>query len=188
MFSVCYCFMHTLVFIVGAYSTWAFVPIMFMNWSVILSDFSNSRALIATRSCRELVMCLVINLALFMLFFFFFFTLNGPSRMFSHFFRCCWVVLLPLESVSLFLSLFFTSASVSTFVPPFLFVCVLYLVRNVQSQKCKVMLLKCVMWCIIQNSMLRHKCVLCRLDHVPTIVVIHAYFPYLGGELASTDV
>lgn len=70
MFSVCYCFMHTLVFIVGAYSTWAFVPIMFMNWSVILSDFSNSRALIATRSCRELVMCLVINLALFMLFFF----------------------------------------------------------------------------------------------------------------------
>lgn len=91
-----------------------------------------------------------------------------------------------MESVSL--SLFFSQMYLSLHLCLLFFLCVLYLVRNVQLQKCKVMLLKCVMWCIIQNSMLRHKCVLCRLDHVPTIVVIHAYFPYLGGELASTDV
>lgn len=87
-----------------------------------------------------------------------------------------------------FLSLSFFHKCICLYICASFFLCVLYLVRNVQLQKCKVMLLKCVMWCIIQNSMLRHKCVLCRLDHVPTIVAIHAYFPYLGGELASTDV
>lgn len=177
MFSVCHCFMCTLTFIVRAYSTWAFIPIMFNKWSVNLSDFCNSRAVIATWSFRELVMCLVINLA----FLFFFFSQWTILDIQSFFFV---VVEWYFYNWKVFLSLS-PSVSVSTFVH--LFLCVLYLVGNVQSHTCKVMLLKCVMWCIIQNSMPRHKCVLCVLGHVSTTAVIDANFSYLGGELASTD-
>lgn len=126
MFSVCYCFMHTLVFLVGAYSTWAFIPIMFMNWSVNLSDFSNSRALIATRSCRELVMCLVINLALFMLFFFLSVDHLGRSVIFFV------VVEWYFYQWKVFLSLFFHKCICLYICASFFCVCALF------SQKCAI--------------------------------------------------
>lgn len=119
MFSVCHCFTHTLVFIVGAYSTWAFIPIMFMDWSVSLSDFWNSQAPIAIQSCTELVMCLVINLAFFFMLLFF---LNRPSRTFSHFFS----LLLSGSFTTgkcFSLSLFSPSVSLFTFVPVLFYVC-----------------------------------------------------------------